>query len=54
MEPPVEHFLLYAQLQRWLDGGAKSPAEAVMREAVEGDVGELMSLDSTPVRLSAA
>jgi len=35
MEPPVEHFVLYAQLQRWLDGGAKSPAEGVMKKRLK-------------------
>ena len=27
MEPPVEHFVLYAQLTRWLDGGLRVPAK---------------------------
>ena len=31
IEPAVEHFIFYAQLQRWLDGGAKSSSEAVMK-----------------------
>lgn len=35
IEPPVEHFLLFAQLQRWLDGGAKSPSEAVMKKRLK-------------------
>jgi hypothetical protein len=35
LEPPVEHFVLYAQLQRWLDGGAKSPAEGVMKKRLK-------------------
>jgi len=35
LEPPVEHFVLYAQLQRWLDGGAKSPNEAVMKKRLK-------------------
>ena len=26
IEPPVQHFLMYAQLQRSLEGGVKSPA----------------------------
>ena len=34
-EPPVEHFLMFAQLQRWLDGGAKSPAEGVMKKRLK-------------------
>ena len=34
-EPPVEHFLMFAQLTRWLDGGAKSPSEAVMKKRLK-------------------
>jgi hypothetical protein len=35
IEPPVRHFLMYAQLQRWLDGGAKSPAEAIQKKRLK-------------------
>jgi hypothetical protein len=31
-EPPVEHFVMYAQLIRWLDGGATNPAELVKKK----------------------
>ncbi len=31
-EPPVEHFLMYAQLETWLRGSAKSPAEQVVKK----------------------
>jgi hypothetical protein len=34
-EPPVEHFMMYAQLTRWLDGGAKNPAEAVRKKRLK-------------------
>jgi hypothetical protein len=34
-EPPVEHFLMFAQLTRWLDGGAKSPSEAAMKKRLK-------------------
>jgi hypothetical protein len=34
-EPPVEHFMMYAQLTRWLDGGAKSPNEAVTKKRLK-------------------
>jgi hypothetical protein len=34
-EPPVEHFMMFAQLQRWLDGGARSPAEAVTKKKLK-------------------
>jgi hypothetical protein len=32
VEPPVEHFLMYAQLQRWLNGAVTNPAEAVRKK----------------------
>ena len=37
LEPPVEHFgmICTAQLTRWLDGGAKSPAEAVRKKRLK-------------------
>lgn len=31
-EPAVEHFLMFAQLVRWLDGASRSPAEAVRKK----------------------
>ena len=34
-EPPVEHFLMFAQLTRWLEGGAKNPAEAVQKKRLK-------------------
>jgi hypothetical protein len=34
-EPPVEHFLMYAQLTTWLDGGAKSPADLMMKKKLK-------------------
>jgi hypothetical protein len=34
-EPPIEHFLMFAQLTRWLDGGAKSPNEAVTKKRLK-------------------
>jgi hypothetical protein len=34
-EPPVEHVLMFVQLQRWLDGGAKSPSEAVQKKKLK-------------------
>jgi len=35
LEPPVSHFLMYAQLQTWLDGGARSPAEAMIKKKLK-------------------
>jgi len=35
IEPPVSHFLLYGQLQTWLNGGAKTPAEAVKKKKLK-------------------
>ena len=34
-EPPVEHFLMFAQLQRWPDGGATNPAELVKKKKLK-------------------
>jgi len=34
-EPLVEHFLMYAQLTRWLDGGARSPADLMMKKTLK-------------------
>ena len=34
-EPPVEHFLMFAQLTRWLDGGATNPAELVKKKRLK-------------------
>ena len=31
-EPPVHHFVLYAQLMRWLEGATPSPAESLKRK----------------------
>src|SRR5688572_10335803 len=31
IEPPVEHFLMYAQLQRWLNGAVTNTAEAARK-----------------------
>jgi hypothetical protein len=35
LQPPVEHFMMYAQLMRWLDGGAKNPADAVRKKKLK-------------------
>ena len=32
LEPPVAHFLMLAQLQRWLDGVAGSPADLLKKK----------------------
>jgi hypothetical protein len=34
-EPPVEHFLMFAQLQRWLDGGATNPADLLKKKKLK-------------------
>ena len=34
-EPPVEHFMMYAQLMRWLDGGATNPADMVKKKKLK-------------------
>jgi hypothetical protein len=34
-DPPVQHFLIYGQLQQWLNGGAKSPAEAMKKRKLK-------------------
>ncbi len=34
-EPPVQHFLMYAQLMRWLEGAASSPAESLKRRKLK-------------------
>ena len=33
--PPVEHFMMYAQLTRWLEGGATNPAELVKKKRLK-------------------
>jgi hypothetical protein len=35
LQPPVEHFMMYVQFLRWLDGGAKNPAEAVRKKKLK-------------------
>lgn len=35
LEPPVEHFLYYAQLMTWLDGGATNPADVVKKKKLK-------------------
>jgi hypothetical protein len=35
MEPAAVHFLLVAQLTRWLDGGATNPAELVKKKRLK-------------------
>jgi hypothetical protein len=32
IQPPVAHFLMYAQLMRWLDGGGVNPAEILRKK----------------------
>ncbi|HUR20460.1 MAG TPA: hypothetical protein VMZ90_06600 [Vicinamibacterales bacterium] len=34
-EPPVEHFIMFAQLTRYLDGGATNPAELVKKKRLK-------------------
>ena len=34
-EPPVEHFLMYAQLQQWLNGGATNPADLLKKKRLK-------------------
>jgi hypothetical protein len=34
-QPPVEHFLIYAQLMRWLDGSGTTPAEVLKRKRLK-------------------
>jgi hypothetical protein len=34
-EPPVEHFLMLAQLTRWLDGGATNPADLLKKQKLK-------------------
>ena len=34
-EPPVEHFMMYAQLTRWLEGGATNPADVVKKKRLK-------------------
>jgi hypothetical protein len=34
-EPPVEHFLMFAQLTRWLEAGGKTPAEVLKRKKLK-------------------
>src|SRR5215217_7937726 len=35
LEPPVQHFMMYAQLTRWLDGAVRNPAEAVKKKRLK-------------------
>jgi hypothetical protein len=35
LQPPVEHFMMYAQLLRWLDGGATNPADAIRKKRLK-------------------
>jgi hypothetical protein len=32
LQPPVAHFMMYAQLMRWLDGGGVNPAEILRKK----------------------
>ena len=34
-EPPVEHFLMYAQLLRWLDGLTTNPADVLKKKRLK-------------------
>ena len=34
-EPPVEHFLMYAQLTRWLDGAAPNPSDMLKKKRLK-------------------
>ena len=34
-EPPVQHFIMYGQLTRWLDGRATSPAEVAKKRRLK-------------------
>ena len=34
-EPPVEHFLMYAQLARWLDGATGNPADMLKKKRLK-------------------
>ncbi len=38
-EPPVEHFMMFAQLQRWLDGTTSSPADLLLKKRLKGLLG---------------
>ena len=35
MQPPVAHFLMYAQLMRWLDGGGTNPSEILKKKTLK-------------------
>jgi len=35
-EPPVEHFMMFGQLTRWLDGGTTNPADLVKKKRLKG------------------
>jgi hypothetical protein len=35
LEPPVQHFLLYGQLQRWLDGVTKNPVDLLKKKKLK-------------------
>ena len=34
-EPPVEHFLMYAQLTRWLEGATANPADMLKKKQLK-------------------
>jgi hypothetical protein len=34
-EPPLEHFMMFAQLTRWLEGGSSNPAEALKKKKLK-------------------
>ena len=34
-EPPVEHFMMYAQLIRWLDGVTTNPADVLKKKRLK-------------------
>jgi hypothetical protein len=35
IQPPVAHFMMYAQLMRWLDGGGVNPAEILRKKKLK-------------------
>jgi hypothetical protein len=35
MQPPVAHFLMYARLMRWLDGGGTNPSEILKKKKLK-------------------
>jgi hypothetical protein len=36
LQPSAVHILMVAQITRWLDGGSKNPAEAVVKKRLKG------------------